>query len=404
MVETVDGVLVSGAGPVGLVTALILARAGIRVVVVDCEPAIRDEPRAAVYHSPVVERLDSIGLLEDLKEVGVLKQTYHYWDIQHRLLGHFSFDVLRPEDTTHPFNLHLGQPTLAAVILRHLLRVPGAEVRWNTRLTSLTQSDDAVMANVETPQGPAQIRASWLVGADGAHSGVRRALNLKLEGVTYPEWFVATNVFFDFSAHGYGQSNVVLDPDHWAIIVKIDQTGLWRCTYREEGSLTEAEARARLPEVYALFAPELAQTVPVAVNPYRVHDRCAETFRVGRVLLAGDAAHLVNPIGGLGLAGGLLDAFPLGEALAAVIQGRESDAVLDGWAMERRRVFREVTAPVAAENRRRVSERDPEKKRADLARLRKLTDDPEAARQALLGVFRLVGNHPKPGGPQSPGG
>jgi 2-polyprenyl-6-methoxyphenol hydroxylase-like FAD-dependent oxidoreductase len=395
VLEQIDGVLVSGAGPVGLVTALRLARAGVRVVVVDCEPAISEQPRAAVYHSPVVERLDSLGLLEDLQEIGVLKQAYHYWDIEHTLLGHFSFEVLRPEDTAYPFNLHLGQPALAAVILRHLLRVPGAEVRWNTRLTAIAQAEDSVTATVETAEGEQQIRAHWLVGADGAHSGVRRALGSKLEGVTYPEWFVATNVRFDFRAHGYGQSNVVLDSEHWAIIPVIDKTGLWRCTYREEGELTEAQVRALVPDRYALFAPGLSDTKPAAVNPYRVHDRCAETFRVGRVLLAGDAAHLVNPIGGLGLTGGLLDAFPLSEALIAVIEGRQSDSILDAWAAERRRVFLEVTAPTAKENRRRVSESDPDKKRADRERLRNLTNNRDAARQALLGVFNLVGNHPK---------
>jgi 4-nitrocatechol/4-nitrophenol 4-monooxygenase len=393
MVEQIDGVLVSGAGPVGLVTALKLARAGIRVVVVDGEPAIRDEPRAAVYHSPVVERLAWLGVLDDLKEIGVLKQAYHYWNIGHELLGHFSFDALRPEDTAFPFNLHLGQPALAAVILRHLLRMPGAEVRWNTRVARVTQTDHRVTATVETREGEQELRAPWLVGADGGHSGVRRALGLKLEGVTHPEWFVATNVMFEFTDHGYGQSNVVLDPEHWAIIPRIDRTGLWRCTYREEGALSDAEVRALVPDRYALFAPGLADVKPAAVSPYRVHDRCAETFRVGRVLLAGDAAHLVNPIGGLGLTGGLLDAFPLSEALAAVIHGRAPDAVLDAWAHERRRVFLEVTKPTAQENRRRVSEQDPDKRRADRERLARLTNDPEAARQALLGVFRLVGNH-----------
>jgi 2-polyprenyl-6-methoxyphenol hydroxylase-like FAD-dependent oxidoreductase len=348
-----------------------------------------------VYHSPVVERLDSLGLLEDLQEIGVLKQAYHYWDIEHTLLGQFSFEVLRPEDTAYPFNLHLGQPALAAVILRHLLRVPGAEVRWNTRLTAIAQAEDSVTATVETAEGEQQIRAHWLVGADGAHSGVRRALGLKLDGVTYPEWFVATNVRFDFRAHGYGQSNVVLDPAHWAIIPVIDRTGLWRCTYRDEGELTEAQVRALVPDRYALFAPGLSDTKPAAVNPYRVHDRCTESFRVGRALLAGDAAHLVNPIGGLGLTGGLLDAFPLSEALIAVIEGRQPDSILDAWAAERRRVFLEVTAPTAKENRRRVSESDPDKKRADRERLRSLTNNRDAARQALLGVFNLVGNHPK---------
>jgi 2-polyprenyl-6-methoxyphenol hydroxylase-like FAD-dependent oxidoreductase len=386
--------LICGAGPVGLVTALGLVRAGLSVVVIDSEPAIREEPRAAVYHSPVVERFDRLGLLEDLKEVGVLKQAYHYWTRDHTLLGHFSFDVLRPEDTAYPFNLHLGQPTLAAIILRHLLRVPGVDVRWRTRLTGVSQDDDGVTATLDTPNGEQQLRAGWLIGADGTHSGVRRALNLKLEGVTYPEWFVATNLRFDFEAHGFGQSNVVLDPDHWAIIPRIDRTGLWRCTYREDGALSEDEVRRRLPERYALFAPGMRDCTPEAVSPYRVHDRCIDTFRIGRVLLAGDAAHVVNPIGGLGLTGGILDAIPLSAALTAVIHGHRDESVLDAWAAERRRVFLEVTAPTAQENRRRVSESDPEKHRADLARLRSLTNDPALARQALLGVFNLVGRDP----------
>jgi 2-polyprenyl-6-methoxyphenol hydroxylase-like FAD-dependent oxidoreductase len=387
-------VLVSGAGPVGLVTALGLARAGITVVVVESEPTIRDEPRAAVYHSPVVERFDRLGLLEDLKQIGVLKQAYHYWTIDHTLLGHFTFDVLRPEDTAYPFNLHLGQPALAATILRHLLRVPGVEVRWRTRLTAISQDDDGVTATLDTPDGEERVRAKWLIGADGTHSGVRRALNLKLEGVTYPEWFVATNVRFRFTDHGYGQSNVVLDPEHWAIIPVIDQTGLWRCTYREDGTLSEQQVRELVPERYALFAAGLRDCAPEAVSPYRVHDRCIDSFRVGRVLLAGDAAHVINPIGGLGLTGGLLDAIPLSSALIAVIHGNRAPEVLDAWAYERRRVFLEVTAPTAKENRRRVSERDPEKRRADHARLQSLTNDPVLARQALLGVFQLVGRDP----------
>jgi 2-polyprenyl-6-methoxyphenol hydroxylase-like FAD-dependent oxidoreductase len=112
---------------------------------------------------------------------------------------------------------------------------------------------------------------------------------------------------------------------------------------------------------------------------------------VGRVLFAGDAAHLVNPIGGLGLTGGLLDSCSLVEALLAVLQGRRDESVLDAWAAERRRVFMEVTAPTARENRRRLSEHDPERRRADRARLKNLSEDREAARAALLNPFRLVG-------------
>ena len=147
-------------------------------------------------------------------------------------------------------------------------------------------------------------------------------------------------------------------------------TRAFTTTRRDRGCAASIATRDRasrelLPERYALFAPGLRDCTPEAVSPYRVHDRCIESFRVGRVLLAGDAAHVVNPIGGLGLTGGLLDAVPLSAALIAVIHGQRGPEVLDAWAHERRRVFLEVTAPTAKENRRRVSERVDESAQED---------------------------------------
>lgn len=394
MAERIEGVIVSGAGPVGLVSALKLARAGVRVLVVDEAPQIIQQPRAVVYHSPIVERLAALDLLPDLQRVGVMKQGYHYWNLRHELLAQISMEVLHPEDTAYPYNLHVAQPLLARIILEHFLRLPGAEVRWQHRVRALAQDERSVTLTVDTPEGARELRSGWVIGADGAHSGVRSALGLTLEGITWPEWFVATDVRFEFEAHGFGLSNVVIDPKHWAIIPKIDGSGLWRCTYREEPGMPIEAVRTRLPERYRLFAPGLEECVPEALSPYRVHDRCAARFRVGRALLAGDAAHLVNPIGGLGLTGGLLDAVPLADALLAVIQGTRSERVLDAYAQERRRIFLEVTSPTAQENRRRASERDPSRHAADLERLRRLQQHPELAREALLGVFKLVGADP----------
>ena len=394
MTEKLDGVIVCGAGPVGLITALKLAKLGVPVTVLDAAAQIADEPRAVVYHAPVVRELDQLGLLDDLRKVGFLKSSYHFWTLDRRLLAFLDFAVLRPEDTAYPFNLHLGQPMLAAVVLDHLLQMPGASVRWNHRVTAIAQDDEGVTLTIDTPEGEETLRAPWMVGADGARSGVRKALGLTFEGVTWPEWFVATNVNFDFQAHGFGQSNVVHDPHHWAIIPKIDQSNLWRCTYREDEGMPEAEVRARVPERYALFHPDLPAVTPDQVSPYRVHNRTVDSYRQGRVLMAGDAAHVVNPIGGLGLTSGILDAIPLGEALAAVIHGEREESVLDAWAAERRRVFTEVVSPAATENRRRLGESDPARREADHARFKALGSDVDLARQALLFTYQIVGKSP----------
>lgn len=392
--ERIDGVVVAGAGPVGLVVALKLARAGIRVVVVDGEPEIIRAPRAIVYHCPTVEALDRLGLLEDLRAVGVIKQDYMWRTIDGEVLCRLDMSVLRPGDTRYPFNLHLGQQQLASIILRHLMRVPGVEVRWRHRVVAVAQDEDGVALTLDTPEGERRLRAPWLVGADGARSGVRKALGLAFEGITWPEWFVATDIRYDFEAHGWCRATFVVDPNHWAVVPVIDQSGLWRMTYREHPGLPEEEVRRLLPDRQARLLPGRDPVEPVAVSPYRVHNRCVESFRVGRVLLAGDAAHVVNPIGGLGLTGGLLDAVALGDALAAHLRGTHGEAVLDRYAAERRRVFLDVVSPAATENRRRIGEGDPERQAQDRARFKRLQEDREFARETLLFAFHLVGRSP----------
>ena len=364
-----DSVVIVGAGPVGFLTALGLARQGIAVTVIDAEPAIVRSPRAAVYFHTTLAILEKLGLLEEAEAIGYRNSHFSMrWPATGEVVRTDMRDNPDPGQTiTH--NLHFGQHLLAELVMSHLLRFPHAHVLWSHRLTGLAQADDGVRLTVETPDGETELRAGWVVGSDGARSSVRRLLGLEFEGHTWPERFVATNIEYDFSPHGFADANMVIDPVDWAVIAKLGRDNLWRVTYGEDATLDEAAILERLPEHFARILPAGASYRIDNFSPYRVHERCATSFRVGRVLLAGDAAHACNPCGGLGLTTGVIDADALITALGAVILGRAGEDVLDFYARERRRVFLEVTSPLASNFKRLLSERDPARAAADKARI-----------------------------------
>ncbi len=181
-------------------------------------------------------------------------------------------------------------------------------MRWNARVTGLTQDEDGVTVQFEQDGEPRELRCDWLVGADGGRSAVRQACGLSFDGYTHPERLVSTNVRYDFEARGYARANFIVDPVHWAVIVKVDRHGLWRVTYGEDARAAGRERRgAHSRNITVRFCPTADPYELEAFAPFRVHERCAASFRAGRVLLAGDAAHVCNPFGGLGLTSGLLD-------------------------------------------------------------------------------------------------
>lgn len=263
-------------------------------------------------------------------------------------------------------------------------------MRFNTRATAVTQDDDHVTVHATGPGGAVELRARFLVAADGGRSAMRSALGRRFGGFTCPDRFVATNVRLDLAKYGFARSTMYMDTVHWAVFAKIDNSNLWRCTYGEDASLPENEMVKRMPERYkALLSAGEPYELVMAV-PYRVHERAVERFRVGRALLIGDAAHVTNPVGGLGLTAGLFDAYALVPALAAVIRGETRDGVLDRWAEDRRRIFLELVSPAAAENKRRLAERDPERQREDRARMRRIAHEPEYAYEAICFTERLL--------------
>jgi 3-(3-hydroxy-phenyl)propionate hydroxylase/6-hydroxy-3-succinoylpyridine 3-monooxygenase len=339
-------VIVVGGGPTGFVTALGLAKAGVRVCLIEAGAAIISSPRACVYHWSMLDGLERLGIREEAERIGYTKDDY-LWLVK-RTGERLPYDLkVLSSVTPFPYNIQLGQDRLAEICHRRLEALPNAEVHWQTAFTGLAEDADGVTVAADTPEGPVELRARWVIGADGAGSAVRKALGLSFDGMTWPERFVATNLRHDFESGGYWQSTMVVDAQWGAVIVKITKDGLWRCTFMEDAALPEESYLARLPEAYRHLLPGAGGYTLDQAAPYKMHQRCAASFRKGRVLLAGDAAHVTNPTGGFGLTTGLFDAFALWPTLAAVALDSADPALLDVWAGERRRIFLDKTSPQA---------------------------------------------------------
>jgi 2-polyprenyl-6-methoxyphenol hydroxylase-like FAD-dependent oxidoreductase len=388
-----DDVIIVGGGPTGFITALGLAQAGVRLTVIEAEPCIVDSPRAAVYHWSVVEGLEKLGLRAEVQNSGFAKQDYTYLVHKTGERIDFSLDVLNGR-TPYPYNLHLGQQRLAQIALRRLTGHSQTAVRFNTRLTELRQDPEGVTLQVMTPDGAEELRAKWVIGADGAASTVRRQLGLDFDGMTWPERFVATNLYFDFERYHYARATFLIDDVHGAVIAKIDNEGLWRCTYMEDAQLSEDLLMQRLQKVYAAIVPGADYTIERA-TPYRMHQRSASRYRVGRVALVGDAAHVTNPTGGLGLTSGLFDSFALYPALAAIISEGADASVLDRYAASRRDIFLKLVSPQAVANKRLIYHANgggPHLEEA-LRSLRRLRTDKDFVLQRLMFLKSLETPH-----------
>lgn len=392
MIDTGD-VLIVGAGPVGLLTALALAQKGISVTVVEAAEGVSDAPRAMVYFAPTMIALHELGLLDD-----VARQS-----VEGRAFGHHVPDFgvhLKIENSvmagiTFDYQLHCGQDIVARIAQQHAERL-GVRVLFNHKLVALTQNADSAIATVQTPDGARDLRAKWIIGADGARSTVRQLLDIEFAGHTWGNRFVATNVYCDFSTLGYQAANFVCDPTYSAVIAVIDNKGLWRLTYQEDGTLPVDSFMERLPERYGFFIPQGTPFEIASANPYTIHQRCATTLRQGRILLAGDAAHATNPCGGLGLTTGLWSGMILSDTLAAVLQEDADEALLDRYSEERRRIFHEVTSPAASRNKRMLEESDPDQRRQDLAMVEAAAADPAVARIMLSFPFKVIGDTLRP--------
>jgi 3-(3-hydroxy-phenyl)propionate hydroxylase len=387
-----DPVVIVGGGPVGLAAALALAEEGVPVRVFDANAGVVEALRASTFHPPTLDMLDRYGIADELITQGLRCPS---WQIRMHPDGEnvvFDLGVLAG-DTRHPYRLQCEQWKLSHALLARLRHHAGADVCFNAEVTGLTQDDAGVRLAVQRDGRTEAVTAPWVIGADGARSTVREAAGIAFQGSTYPETTLLATTHFPFHEHLAGLSNVnycwKAGGGTFSLLRLPDA---WRCSfYPREGespddALSDAALRTHLEEI----TPAAGAWPVLARRPYRIHQRIAARYRAGRVLLAGDAAHLNSPSGGMGMNGGLHDAFDLAARLARVWRGADA-ALLDGYERCRRPIALEEIIAQADTNRARMREQDPAKRRVALAHLQAIAADRTRLREHLLRTSMIAG-------------
>jgi len=383
-------ILVAGGGPVGCIAALALARQGIPVHVFEAQPRVDDSPRAATTHAATLEMLAELGLVEEVIRRGLIEPKFRIWDRASReIIAEFDFAVLK-DDTRFPYVVQCEQHKLANMAIERLRRLAHARVDFSARVMSVRQFDDRVEALVEDARGSRKIAGSYLIGADGGRSTVRKALGIAFEGYTHPERFLVLTTSFSFDAeHAQCSRNYFSDPDEWCALFKVtgdDGSGLWRVLFPTRAEETDAQAldadavEGRLQK----FFPKLGRYPVVHRNLYNVHQRVAASFGKGRVFLAGDCAHVNNPLGGLGLNFGIHDAMELSALLGRVLRGEAPAHILDQYDRFRRPLNIEYVQQQTIANKKRLEEKDLAIRAQNNEALRRTAADPVAHRAYLL--------------------
>ncbi|MET0632337.1 MAG: FAD-dependent monooxygenase [Xanthobacteraceae bacterium] len=348
-----ERVLIAGAGPVGLTAAANLIRNGIPVTVFEAGADLSDESRASTFHPPTLDMLDRLGAAAPLIAQGLIAPQFQYRTKQQGLLAQFDFGAIA-DVTRHPYRVQCEQSKLTRILYDRLRNHPDFELQFDSPLQEVTQDSSGVEVAIDR-NGRSEARSGrWLIGADGARSDVRRALGIAFDGFTWPERFLVVSTPFDFRAviPDLAAVSYVADPQRWHFLLQIP--GLCRVMFpiaadeSDELALDSDFAHSLMATVVpGISSYEIAHT-----TLYRVHQRVAKSFRRGRAFLAGDAAHINNPLGGMGMNGGIHDAMNLTSRLIEVWHGRTGEAELDRYDKQRRLVTLEYIEKQSIQNKR----------------------------------------------------
>jgi 3-(3-hydroxy-phenyl)propionate hydroxylase len=377
-------IIVVGAGPVGLTAALALGRRGIPTTLLAAESELVMELRGSTFHPPTLDLLDEFEIVPRMIEVGLKAPTWQFRDRETGPIATFDLTLLA-SDTNHPYRVQCEQWKLMRFLEAELRKLHGADIRFDHEVTAVRQDEKSVTVTVQTPSGSAEVSGRYVIAADGARSAVRRSLSIEFEGFTYPELFLIASTDFKFenTLTDIAYVNYIADPQEWLVLLRVPE--LWRVLVpaAENSDREKLLSDVNLQSVLQRVVPRSEPYSIAHRSIYHVHQRVAKNFRQGRVVLAGDAAHINNPLGGMGMNGGIQDAFNLADKFKQIWAGTD-DRLLDRYDRQRRTVAVEAVQQQTHRNQQIISERDPETRKKSLEAMRRTGTDKKAAREYML--------------------
>jgi 3-(3-hydroxy-phenyl)propionate hydroxylase len=335
------------------VAAANLVHAGLPVTVFEAGADLSEESRASTFHPPTLDMLDRLGAAAPLIASGLIAPAFQYRSKRHGVLAQFDFGEIA-DVTGHPYRVQCEQFKLTRILHQQLSAKAEFELQFNARVKDVTEHQSGVEIAIERNSRTERRSGRWLIAADGARSDVRRALGIEFPGFTWPERFLVVSTPFDFRnvIADLVAVSYIADPERWHFLLQIP--ALWRVMFpiaaHESDELALSTVFAQ--SLMATVVPPIANYEIAHTTLYKVHQRVAETFRRGRIFLAGDAAHINNPLGGMGMNGGIHDAINLTSRLVEVWHGREDDTDLERYDRQRRSVTLEYIEQQSIQNKR----------------------------------------------------
>ncbi|WP_158807056.1 NAD(P)/FAD-dependent oxidoreductase [Beijerinckia sp. L45] len=384
-------VLIIGGGPVGALAGYSLARRGIPVIVFDrlAEPA-RDH-RAATLQPSTLDLFAPIGLVDKVIERGLVSSHFQWRDGEtDAIVAEFDHGCLA-DVSAHPFVVQLEQHKTIQIILEAAEKLPDFTVLRPVDVMAVRQSADRVEADIRDTDGRVTTHTgTYMLGCDGGRSIVRHATSVTFEGFTWEERFNVLTTKTDFAAiKNFRYRNYCAHPTRWAAVFKVpgdDGLGLWRAVFPARAEETDAQVMSDgwIHDRFDEFLPGRPEIKVEHRNMYAVHQRVAGSFREGRFILAGDAAHINNPLGGMGMNSGFQDALNAADKLEMIWNGAAPEPLLDLYDRQRRLTALEFVQAQSIANKKTLEENDREARQVGLDRMRRTAEDPVACHAFLM--------------------